>query len=294
MAIRKIKRKNPKTGKTVKSRAWYVFFTDHHNREHSFAASTDKEAAKSLELKVKSLVTCRKSSYYPPDMQSWIDQLPSKLKDKLIIWGLLDGCRVAATKLLTEHLQDWRMALVAKGSTQKQADQQHTRASRAFSEAGFTFWQDLQASKLLQTIESLCKLRRSKSGYVDTDKTASPRTKHHHLGACKQFAKWMVADGRASNSPLEYLSMTSKIETQNPRRAMTPTEIEELFAYMVSSKPLRKITGTERILLYRLAIETGLRADEIRSLTRCSFDFEGLTVKVEANTQRTARLPCCP
>ena len=38
--------------------------------------------------------------------------------------------------------------------------------------------------------------------------------------------------------------------------------------------------GYQRALLYRLAVETGLRADEIRSLTVGSFDFERRTVTV--------------
>ena len=268
----------------VKSRAWYVFFTDHHDREHSFAASTDKEAAKSLELKVKSLVSCRESSYYPPDMQSWIDQLPSKLKDKLLKWGLLDGCRVAATKLLAEHLQDWRAALVAKGSMERHAILQHARVSRVFSEAGFIFYQDVQASKLLETIESLHKLQPTINGPRDTGKLISPRTKHHHLRACKQFATWMNADRRVNSNSIEHLSMSNKIETQNPRRALTRDEVNVLLDHV----------GPVRALLYRFAIETGLRANEIRSLTRTSFDFDGLTVKVEARhtkNRKTAALP---
>jgi len=40
--------------------------------------------------------------------------------------------------------------------------------------------------------------------------------------------------------------------------------------------------GYERYLLYRLATETGLRADEIRTLTVGAFDFDELTVTVKA------------
>jgi len=57
--------------------------------------------------------------------------------------------------------------------------------------------------------------------------------------------------------------------------------------------------GPERALLYQVAVETGLRAGELRSLTRNSFDFEvsPATVTVgaaNAKNKRTATLPLRP
>ena len=214
---------------------------------------------------------------------------------KFVKWGLVDGMRAEGGKLLTVHLDDWRKSIIATGSTEKQADQQHTRASRIFSESGFIFWKDIQASKLLMTIESLQKLQRIKKGdYKNTGKPTSPRTKHHHLGACKQFARWMMADRRASDNVIEYLSMTGKIEPQEPRRALNREEIEILFDYIVKSEPLSYIPGHERILLYRFAMETGLRADEIRTLTRLSFNFETPTVKVKPKYTKNGKAAVLP
>lgn len=42
------------------------------------------------------------------------------------------------------------------------------------------------------------------------------------------------------------------------------------------------MTGYERSLLYRLAVETGLRANELRTLKASSFDFADGTVTVAA------------
>lgn len=50
----------------------------------------------------------------------------------------------------------------------------------------------------------------------------------------------------------------------------------------------------KRALLYRLALETGLRAGELRSLRRRSFDFNRLTVSVDAENTKNrtqAELP---
>jgi len=49
------------------------------------------------------------------------------------------------------------------------------------------------------------------------------------------------------------------------------------------------MTGPQRALLYRLAIETGLRANEIRSLTRASFDLDACTVTVVAGSSKRRR-----
>jgi integrase len=104
----------------------------------------------------------------------------------------------------------------------------------------------------------------------------------------------MMADRRASDNLIEYLSMTGKIETKEPRRALNIGEIEILFDYIRNSGPLSNISGHERILLYRFAMETGLRANEIRTLTRLSFDFEAPTVKVEPKHTKNGKAAVLP
>ena len=54
------------------------------------------------------------------------------------------------------------------------------------------------------------------------------------------------------------------------------------------------MTGYERALLYRLAIETGLRASELRALTVSSFDLNNRTLAVsaaQAKNKKDATLP---
>jgi len=285
-----------KDGETKKTKRWYIDFFDHLNHRHKLASFTDKKATRDLAGQIESLISCRASGgSLTPELQKWLTKVPDATKKKFVKWSLVDAQRVEGGKLLTAHLDDWKKSIIATGSTQKQAEQQHTRASRVFTESGFVFWKDIQASKLLVIIESLQKLQRTKNGaYKNTGKPTSPRTKHHHLGACKQFARWMMADRRASDNLIEHLSMTGKIETQEPRRALNIGEIEILFDYIVKSEPLSYIPGHERILLYRFAMETGLRADEIRTLTRTSFDFEAPTVKVESKHTKNGKVAIIP
>jgi integrase len=54
------------------------------------------------------------------------------------------------------------------------------------------------------------------------------------------------------------------------------------------------MSGPQRSILYRLAIETGLRANELRTLTAASFDFNNLTLTVEAAYSKHRRRDTIP
>jgi len=280
--MRVYKEERRKKGQVTKSKNYYIDFYDQYRRRHFLAAFPEKRESMGLAEKIESLIACQVSGQQPgPEMQQWIDRLPNRFKEKFSKWGLLEGFRVAATKSLSGHLGNWRSFLINHGRTVKQADQQYARVKRAFSESAFEYWHQIQASKLLNTIHAMRKLQRTGDGYIDTGKPVSPRTKQHHLKACKQFATWMIKDGRTRTNPLLHLPTDIPVETQNPRRALTRDEILTLLSYTENAKPIGDMTGTERALVYRLAMETGLRANELRSLKRLSFNKTQLTVRVE-------------
>jgi hypothetical protein len=54
------------------------------------------------------------------------------------------------------------------------------------------------------------------------------------------------------------------------------------------------MTGHERALLYRLAVETGLRANELRNLKVSSFDFNNLIVTVIAGHTKNKHIATLP
>ena len=299
MRIYKAERVDKKTGQKAKSRNWYIDFYDQHRRRHFLAAFPDKRQSCGLADNIESLVACQISGQRPdPELERWIDRLPNRFKDKFSQWGLLEGCRVAATKPLSKHLDDWLKSQVAKGVDEKHhAKLQYHRALRAFEACGFLYWQDIQASKLLRTVDGFTKIVQAKGKLIGTKTPLSPRSKKHYLEACKQFANWMAMDGRISSNPIQHLKLTCLIEDQNPRRALTLDEINVLMAHIINSKPLRFIPGDERLLLYQFAIETGLRANEIRTLTRKGFDFDLSKVKVtkkHTKNKKVATLPLKP
>jgi integrase len=299
MAVRKQRRLDGTTGNVEKSDSWYIYFHDHHRREHSFSAGTDRGEALKLEGRIRDVVRCRKNGFYPPDVSDWLDALPSGLRKKLAKWDLLPGGLVAAGVPISEHLQDWRTHLVASGVSGKQADLLYARCERVFSEAGFKYLPDMVSSKVLNTIDRLAKLLKTKAPktgeitLVKTDKRVSSNTKLHHVRAVKQFSKWLKSDGRTSSNPLDALAIRGAV-VENKRRSLTEAEIVYLLGYTATAGDLQGLSGRERSLIYRVAIETGLRASEIASLNRTSFDFDGLSVKVKAEHTKNKKAALLP
>ena len=107
----------------------------------------------------------------------------------------------------------------------------------------------------------------------------------------------MVRDRRATESPVEYLKTETVTENVHERRPLEPDQVRRLLETTKFAPKRFKLTGPERAMLYRLAIETGLRRNELKSLTVSSFDLEANTVTVRANmtkNKKLAKLPLRP
>ena len=112
---------------------------------------------------------------------------------------------------------------------------------------------------------------------------ASTKTKNYYIKSLKQFGSWMVNDQRVSESPFRYLKNISSDGTErHPRRSLDIDEARRLLETTQAAPERFGMTGYERALLYRLAIETGLRANELRNLTISSFDLKACTVTAVA------------
>ncbi len=105
----------------------------------------------------------------------------------------------------------------------------------------------------------------------------------------------MVKDRRATFSPMSHLDILNALtDRRYQRRALSEDELRKLMAAARDGRELFgrdkdgvicwRLSGSDRSVLYRLAVETGLRAGEIRSLTPRSFDlnFQLATVTVLA------------
>jgi len=279
-------------GKKCKSQKWYVDFSDHQQVRRRLPAFTDRKNSKIFGDNIEKLVVC-KSNNEPPDrnLSEWLEQLPQRLRTKLAKVGLLDKKRVAAGNTLAGHLEDFYKSLEI-GNTKTYAKTTFSRVQRVFDACGFIYWSDISASKVKKAISDFRKTVKivekkkihGKSVKVKKAKDLgeiSIKSKNYYLQAVQQFCRWMVADQRASESPVDHLDRLRLPESEH-RRALDFEEVCRLLKATEKASTRYGMTGNDRAVLYLLAVETGLRVRELQSLTRSSFDFDKCTVTVRA------------
>jgi len=283
-------------GKKRTARKWTVEFTDHQGRTRRVTAFADKGASGEFGAKVERLVALKANSQ-PPDggLVEWLEGLPPRLRQGLAERDLLDGRSKVAAKPLAEHLDDFRAALKAKANTERYVELVCGRVERVLDGCGFKVWTDVSARAMRDYLAEQRADGKDAKGNVK--RGISAQTSNFYLQAVKQFAKWMVREGLASASPLEHLQgLNVQTDRRHDRRALTVAEVRRLITKTAKEPELRGMTGPERAMLYRVAVETGLRAGELRSLTRASFDLdaERPTVTVAAAYSKHRREDVVP
>ena len=249
---------------------WYAVFVDYSETLRRLPLFEDRKASDEISRKIDRLNSVRAAGEtIPPELHRYVETMPPRIRAKLAAWGILSNARVAAGKPLVDHLSDWRAVLLASGNTPHHANVSHNRTKRIFDQCDFRFWSDLHASKVQTCLADLRKGDTSKAGI-------SAASANYHLTALKGFARWMVRDGRATESPVAHLQgFNVKTDRRHDRRALSVAELRWLLQSADGAPERFGMTGDARSLLYRVAVETGLRAGELRSLTRASFALDG-------------------
>ncbi|MEF9437808.1 MAG: site-specific integrase, partial [Candidatus Mariimomonas ferrooxydans] len=275
-----------KDGKTRTARKWYIETRDHLGIIRRFAGSIDKTATEGIGRQIEALVRYKAAGEQPdPQLTQWLEQTPERFRTKLAKIGILDSRRAAAGKPLTKHLEDFKASLQAKENTKKHVKDTFSRAKKIIEGCKFRTWTDIQADRIQRY---LVELRNDGEGI-------SAQTFNYYLQSIKQFCKWMKQNQRASESPIEHLrGLNARTDRRRERRALEPDEMRKLWEATVNTKKRFNMTGYERALLYRLAAETGLRANELRSLKVSSFDFDNCTITAKAAYSKRRREDTLP
>ena len=180
--------------------------------------------------------------------------------------GLIDPMDEHRRRPVAEHLDGYEDHLTNKEN------------SPAYVEQTLQRCRDIVSGIKAETIGDIT-ASRVESHLADQRRTGmSMASSNHYLRAIKSFAGWLVKDRRAPDNPLAVLSALSLTEQDKKRRrrALTDAEVIALVnAASASDKPFRGIPGADRAMLYNVALNTGLRASELASLTPASFDLDG-------------------
>ena len=197
--------------------------------------------------------------------------------------GVIDGRAETvagrARRAISEHLVEWKASLEAKGSSSKRVQLAFRRAQCIASDCRFGSLADVEPTAVHRFIRAM------------QENQAAPRTINGHLQAFGQFIRWAVAERRVASNPLAGVAMVKVIGQTRERRPLSAEEVARLLDAAECGPAYRRMTGEVRAMLYRVAIGTGLRASELASLTRASFDLKAdpPAVKVKAASSKRRR-----
>ncbi len=149
---------------------------------------------------------------------------------------------------------------------------------------------DLDSSSVMRTLASWRNGKRS----------ISIGTSNHYVGSVKSFSHWLVRESHLKADPLIGLrKMNADVDRRRIRRAFTDDELKRLLLITQESKKTYRgeawqFTCRDRVMLYTLAANTGLRAKELASLTIHSFDLESKIMTVEASNTKNRQRAVLP
>jgi integrase len=175
---------------------------------------------------------------------------------------------------LKAHLADFESAMRARGVTSKHLTATVGCIRVIMGACGFQRPVDLDPARVSAYVTDM---RRRGDG---------ARTINGRLTAFKAFTRWLFRTERMRTDPMmQVAKLNARTDRRRERRALGEEEITRLFQAAARGPVSGGLTGSDRALLYRLAVETGLRKSEIASLTPASFslrDPEAATVMVAA------------
>ena len=279
---------------------------DHNGIRHRIPAFESKKQSEALGRNIEALISCKAAGQRPDtELQRWFDVIPDRVIQKFVSWGILDSQRAEGGKALKKHCEDWKNSLIASGCTEEHIKAICPRVEKIIRNCGFMTISDISPVK----VESYLSRLRDKGEVITLKqidrKTGKPKVKttriskstyNHFVRDIRQFCKWLVDVGRIDKSPVHALKKNTVTDEdkERPARTLTIDEVRKLIQTTSRANDYRGIPGMERTLIYLLANETGLRANEIRKLKVSDFDFKAVTLKVRPGVSKNNKSALLP
>lgn len=255
---------DPRTGRRVKtkSKKWWGRFRDAGGREKRVPLAIDRTAA-----------------------QTMLNEYVRRVEREKV--GLIEPTDEHRKRPLSQHVNDYRQHLKSKANEPRYIDMAIGRVNALLVGCRFKTIAHIRSS----TVANWLRTQR------ETDQFGVA-TSNDYLVAAKAFCNWLVRDGRLTCNPLRHLQrLNAETDVRRQRRVLTPEELERLIAASEQSqRKLGRMRGHDRAMVYRLAAFTGLRAQELASLTTRSFDLmaDPPTVRVDACYSKHRRTDVLP
>jgi len=179
--------------------------------------------------------------------------------------GLIGRATAHRKTGIEEHLRAFEVHLEDKGNTQDHIDKTLARCRRIIKEMEAKVVADITAEGVDSTLAGF---RRS---------GMSLSTSNGYFRAMRTFCRWLVRTKRTGENPVAGLSClkVTEADRKRRRRPLSDEEVARLFATTRKSpEPFMGLSGPDRAMLYLVAVNTGLRASELASLTPESFELD--------------------
>lgn len=240
-----------------KGRNWHFEFTDEHGHRKSRKGCSDR----------------RETVRMAAAAENEVEKIKAGLIDRKAV-----NCAAHEASPIGQHLTDWHDYLVGSGFTGNHAKLRRNRAQRLLALGSVRRVSDLSPSAATAGLKAL-----RESGL-------SLQSIKHYTSAVKGFSRWLHRDGRAREHVLAYLSSpNADADRRRERQALTADEMHRLLEATERSITKTRLSGPDRAMLYRLALLTGLRLGELRSLTPRSFDLTPEAPSVTVNAAYSKR-----
>ncbi len=210
--------------------------------------------------------------------------------------GITSPATKQAGRAVGDHVAEWLAAVEAGGCEAKRLAMLRTRLARLIDLAGWKRIGDIRRSSLEV---ALARLRAEPTGHTGRDEDGEARgrsaqTSNHYLGHARQFARWLHAEGRLPADPLAGMKGVSvETDRRHDRRSPSDEEVRVLFDHLHgrlgTPKVRSRMSGERRALGYAVSMSTGLRADELRSLSPASLDLVAGTIRLKARRAKNRR-----
>ena len=260
---------------------YHVEFSDTADVTRRVLGYTDRAASVELGRTLDRAVAIRQSGgILAGDMLKWLETLKPGIRNNLAQWNVIDPQRAAAGKEIMVHVEEWATVLEAKGDCKGYVKASLSRMRRLVAGCNWSSLSDVTAASAQRWLAD-----QRKGGM-------SIATSNSFTQSMKGFFNWMIAERRLPENPLSHVkAMNARTDRRRVRRALTTEEIGRLLAATEEAPRFHSMTGPERALLYRLALEAGLRWSELHSLRKSSLNFtaDPATVTVLAEDEKAGR-----
>jgi integrase len=164
-----------------------------------------------------------------------------------------------------EHVTAFVDHLAAKGDSAKHGQMRAAHVKAVVLGLGWTTLAQLNGT----AVEKLLAEWRAGGGRFGS------RTSNHYLRSLKHWSRWLVRDGRLAADPFAHVQgVNADADPRHVRRVLDAPEFARLLAATrASTRTYATLTGPQRAVLYLTAGRTGLRANELASMTPASFDL---------------------